>query len=83
MKVCAYSGDKLHDGRYGAREPVEQSRMTEATFKQAHGGAPVLNHAYKVPPGFQLWKTARGEHFALEVDMDKAWFPEKAGGLQR
>lgn len=73
MKVCAYSGEKLHDGRYGAHEPVEQARMTEAVFKQVHGGAPVLNHAFNVPPGFQLWRTARGEHFAIECDLTTCW----------
>lgn len=83
MKVCVFGTNKLHDGRFGTHAPVEQKGMTEAVFKQVHGGAPVLNHAYKVPPGFQLWRTARGEHYALEVDMTAAWFPEKAGGLQR
>lgn len=63
MKVGIVARDI--DRRMTANTPVNQERLTFEIFKKVHGNAPASQEeaaaVRRVPDGFSVWKTERGQ----------------------
>lgn len=66
MKISSIT--KTPDGYTKAGGMHEQERMTIDLFRKIHGGdfASPASENVRVPDGFLLWKTQRGEYYAIE-----------------
>jgi hypothetical protein len=64
MKICSFR--TLAGGHSVANEPTIHERKTQELFERIHGGKPVTDNAYSCPDGFTLWRTSRGETFAIQ-----------------